>query len=326
MTRAIRFHATGGPEVLRIEPIEIGDPGPGEVRLRQTAIGVNFTDVYSRSGLYPAPLPCIPGREAAGVVEAVGEGVEGWAPGDRASYASVSGAYVEARLIEARRLIRLPEVIDDRTAAAATLRGLTAHMLLHAVHTVRSGETILVHAAAGGVGAILTQWAASLGAVVIGVVSSPEKAALARAGGCAHVIVGREADIAGEVAAVTGGAMVSVVYDAVGRASFARSLDSLARRGHFVSYGQASGPIPPIAIQDLGARGSLTLTRPMLGDYIDDPSVRAAMAESLFARIASGAVRIRMEAVFPFEQAAEAHRALESGATSGSVILIADPS
>ena len=180
MTQAIRFHRTGGPEVLQIEPVEVGDPGPGEVRLRQTAIGVNFTDIYSRSGLYPAPLPCTPGREAAGVVEAVGEGVTGWASGDRASYASVSGAYAEARLIEARRLVRLPEAIDERTAAAATLRGLTAHMLLHAVHPVRPGEAILVHAAAGGVGAILTQWAAALGATVIGVVSSPEKAAIAQ--------------------------------------------------------------------------------------------------------------------------------------------------
>ncbi len=325
MTRAIRFHRTGGPEVLQVETVEVGAPGPGEVRLRQTAIGVNFTDIYSRSGLYPAPLPWIPGREAAGVVEAVGEGVSDWAPGDRASYASVSGAYVEARLIEARRLIRLPEGIDDRTAAAATLRGLTAHMLLHAVHPVRPGEAILVHAAAGGVGAILTQWAAALGATVIGVVSSPQKAALAREGGCAHVVVGRDADIAAEVAKATGGAMVSVVYDAVGRASFARSLDSLARRGHFVSYGQASGPIPPIAIQELGTRGSLTLTRPMLGDYIDAPAERAGMAASLFARIASGAVEIRMENAFPFEQAAEAHRALEAGATAGSVILTTAP-
>ena len=192
MTRAIVLRRPGGPEALTLEDHDPGRPGPGQVRARITAAGVNFHDVYVRSGLYQTlPLPGVPGIEAAGVVEAVGEGVEGWAPGDRASYASVSGAYVEARLIEARRLIRLPEVIDDRTAAAATLRGLTAHMLLHAVHTVRSGETILVHAAAGGVGAILTQWAASLGAVVIGVVSSPEKAALARAGGCAHVIVGR---------------------------------------------------------------------------------------------------------------------------------------
>lgn len=322
MARVIRFHEPGGPEVLRIETAEVGPPGPGEVLLRQTAIGVNFTDIYSRSGLYPAPLPCIPGREAAGVVEAVGEGVEGWAPGDRASYAAVSGAYADLRRIEARRLIRLPDAIDERTAAAATLRGLTAHFLLHAVHPVRAGETLLVHAAAGGVGVILTQWAKALGAEVIGVVSSEEKATLARENGCAHVIVGRDADIPAEVARITGGAMVPVVYDAVGRDTFVRSLDSLARRGHFVSYGQASGAIPPVTIQEFGNRGSLSLTRPMLGDYIADPADQARMAEALFARIAAGEIRVKADHVYPLGRAADAHSDLESGHTSGSVLLI----
>ncbi|MGM0583672.1 MAG: quinone oxidoreductase family protein [Pseudomonadota bacterium] len=321
MAKVVRFHETGGPEVLRLETAEVGAPGPGEVRLRQTAIGVNFTDTYLRSGLYPSPLPCTPGREAAGVVEAVGEGVGDWKPGDRASYAAVSGAYADLRLIEARHLIRLPEAIDDRTAAAATLRGLTAHFLLHEVHPVRPGAPILVHAAAGGVGVILTQWAKALGAEVIGVVSSEEKAAVARANGCAHVIVGREADIAGEVARITGGAMVPVVYDAVGRDTFSRSLDCLAPRGHFVSYGQASGPIPPVTIQEFGNRGSLTLTRPMLGHYIADPAEQARMAEALFAMIASGAIRVRADNVYPLEQAREAHSDLQGGRTSGSVIL-----
>ncbi len=321
MARMVRFHETGGPEVLQVEEVEVGDPGPGEVRLRQSAIGVNFTDIYSRSGLYPAALPCTPGREAAGVVEAVGRDVVDWKPGDRASYAAVSGAYADLRLIEARHLIRLPETIDDQTAAAATLRGLTAHFLLHEVHPVRAGEVILVHAAAGGVGAILTQWANAIGAEVIGVTSSEEKAAQARVNGCAHVIVGRDADIAAEVSRITNGAKVSVVYDAVGRDTFRRSLDSLARKGHFVSYGQASGAIPPVTIQEFGNRGSLTLTRPMLGDYISDPAARTRMAEDLFARISSGEIRVRAEHAYSLDQARRAHSDLEAGRTSGSVIL-----
>ncbi|MCP1337894.1 quinone oxidoreductase family protein [Futiania mangrovi] len=321
MPRAVRIHETGGPEVLKLEEVDVPAPGPGEVRLRQTACGVNFTDIYTRTGLYPAQLPCIPGREGVGVIDAVGEGVSGWQAGDRVSYASVSGAYAGARVIAAHHLVRLPDGIGDVTAAAITLRGLTAHMLLHAVHPVRAGEPILVHAAAGGVGLILAQWAAALGAEVIGTVSTEEKATLARAHGSAHVIVGRDADVPRQVAEITGGRMVGVVYDAIGRETFVGSLDSLARRGHLVCYGQASGPIPPIAIQELGTRGSLTVTRPMLGDYIADPQERADMAADLFARVAGGEIRVRADHVYAFEEVARAHADLEAGRTTGSVVL-----
>ncbi|MDX5361308.1 MAG: quinone oxidoreductase [Alphaproteobacteria bacterium] len=321
MPRAVRIHRTGGPEVLTLEAVEVPPPGPGEVRLRQTACGVNFTDIYTRSGLYPAQLPCIPGREGVGVIESVGPGVQGWSAGDRVAYASVSGAYAEARVIEARHLVRLPDSIDDVMAAAVTLRGLTAHMLLHAVHPVQSGDTILVHAAAGGVGLILAQWAAALGVEVVGTVSTDAKGRLARAHGCAHVIVGRDADLPRQVAAITGGRMVGVVYDAIGRDTFAHSLDCLARRGHLVCYGQASGPIAPFAVQDLGTRGSLTLTRPMLGDYIADPAERQRMATGLFARIAGGDIRVKADHVFALDEVARAHAELEAGRTTGSVVL-----
>lgn len=321
MARQVRFHETGGPEVLRIDEVEVRDPGPGEVRLRQTASGVNFTDIYSRSGLYPASLPGAPGREGVGVVEAIGPGVTGWAEGDRACYAALSGSYATHRLASAAALIKLPDTVDDMTAAAVTLRGLTAQFLLHAVHPVRAGDVILLHAAAGGVGLILSQWAKALGAEVIGTVSTEAKAEIARAHGCAHLIVGRDADIPARVREITGGRMVGVVYDAVGRDTFARSLDSLAKRGHFVSFGQASGAIPPVTIQDFGNRGSLTLTRPMLGDYIGDPEERARMANDLFTRIARGDIKVRVEHIYSMERVSEAHAELEAGRTSGSVVL-----
>lgn len=321
MVRAIRFHRPGGPDVLQIDEIDLPAPGRGEVRMRQTASGVNFTDIYSRSGLYPAPMPMIPGREGVGVIEAVGPGVTGWSSGDRVAYCALHGSYAEARIIDPKHLIRLPDEIDDVTAAAIVLRGITAHFLLHDVHPVKAGDAILVHAAAGGVGLILAQWATAIGARVIGTASSEAKAALAREAGCAHVIVGRDADIAGQVREVTGGAMVGVVYDAVGKDTYVRSLDSLARRGHMVSYGQASGSIPPVTIQELGNRGSLTLTRPMLGDYIADPGRRDRRAADLFDMVAAGRIRVRTEHVYPFEEIARAHEDLEAGRTSGSVVL-----
>ncbi|MAS43660.1 MAG: quinone oxidoreductase [Rhodobacteraceae bacterium] len=321
MVRAIRFHRPGGPEVLQIDEIDVPAPGKGEVRLRQTASGVNFTDIYSRSGLYPAPMPMIPGREGVGVVEAVGPGVTGWSPGDRVAYCALHGSYAEARLIDPKHLIRLPDEIDDVTAASIVLRGITAHFLLHDVHPVKAGDTILVHAAAGGVGLILAQWATAMGVRVIGTASSEAKAALAREAGCAHVITGRDADIPGEVKAFTDGAMVGVVYDAVGRDTYVRSLDSLARRGHLVSFGQASGAIPPVTIQEFGNRGSLSLTRPMLGDYIADPAQRDVRAAALFDRVAAGRIKVRTEHVYPFERIGQAHEDLEAGRTSGSLVL-----
>lgn len=247
MTHAIRVHRTGGPEVLEWEAVEVGPPGPGEVRLRQHAAGLNFIDVYHRTGLYPQPLPFIPGNEGAGVVEAIGEGVDGFAVGDRVAYAGPIGGYAEVRTIAADRLVTLPEAVGFEQAAAMMLQGMTAHMLLHSVHRVERGDTILVHAAAGGVGLILCQWAAALGATVIGTVGSAEKAALASAHGCHHPILYKEVDFVAEVARITGGDKLPVVYDSVGKDTFLRSLDCLARRGVLVSFGQSSGAVEPFA-------------------------------------------------------------------------------
>jgi len=323
MAHAVRIHETGGPEVLRYEEVAVGAPGPGEVRLRQTAIGLNFIDTYHRSGLYPLPdLPAVLGREGAGVVEAIGSGVTEFAPGDRVAYALSAGAYASERLIAARDLVRLPEGIDPRQAAGMMLKGLTAHYLLRRTHPVKSGETILVHAAAGGVGLILCQWAKRLGATVIGTVGSDEKAELARRHGCDHPIVYDREDFARRVRTITDGAGVPVVYDSVGQATFDRSLDCLAPLGLMVSYGQASGPVPPFAIGTLATKGSLFLTRPTLATYVAERAHLLRAAEELFEVVSEGAVRVEVRQTYPLAETERAHRDLEQRRTTGSTVLI----
>lgn len=322
MAYAIRVHETGGPEVLRWEEVEVGEPAPGQLRIRQHAAGVNFIDIYHRTGLYPQPLPFIPGQEGAGVVEAVGEGVAGFRPGDRVAYAGSTGGYADERLIAGDRAVKLPDSISFEQAAAMMLRGMTAHMLLQRVRRTGAGDTILVHAAAGGVGLILCQWAKALGATVIGTVSTEEKAEIARAHGCDHPVVYTREDFAAEVARITGGARLPVVYDSVGRDTFLKSLDCLAPRGLMVSYGNASGPPDPIAPGLLAQKGSLFLTRPTLFHYIAERDELEQSAGELFAMVGSGRLHIDVGQRFPLRDAAEAHRALESRSTSGSTILI----
>ena len=321
MPHAIRVHQTGGPEVLQWEGVTVGEPGPGEVRLRQEAVGLNFIDVYHRTGLYPQALPFTPGVEGAGVVEAIGPGVSGLKAGDRVAYGGPIGGYAEQRLIAADRVVKLPDSISSEQAAAMMLQGMTAHMLLRSVHRVQSGETILVHAAAGGVGLILCQWAKALGATVIGTVGSDEKAELARAHGCDHPIVYTRQDFVAEVARITDRAKVPVVYDGVGRDTFMKSLDCLAIRGLMASYGNASGAVEPIEPNLLAHKGSLFLTRPTLYHYtLDRADLRQAAAD-LFDVVASGAVRIEIGQRFPLRDAADAHRALEERRTTGSTVL-----
>jgi NADPH2:quinone reductase len=322
MTHAIRIHRTGGPEVLQWEEVELAHPGPGQVVVRQQAVGLNYIDVYHRTGLYPQPLPFIPGVEGAGWVEAIGEGVEGLTPGDRVAYAGPIGGYAEARLIAADSLIRLPDEIDFEQAAAMMLQGLTAHMLLRSVYKVAPGDHILVHAAAGGVGLILCQWAAALGATVIGTVSTREKAELARAHGCAHPIVTGEADFVAEVERITGGAKLPVVYDSVGKDTFLRSLDCLRPRGLMVSFGQSSGPVDPLPTNLLAQKGSLFLTRPTMYHYTSTRDELESAASDLFAMVSSGKVRIEVGQRFALRDAAEAHRALEGRRTTGSTVLV----
>ena len=321
MTYAIRIHETGGPEVLRWEQAEVGEPGPGEVRLRQEAAGLNYIDVYHRTGLYPQPLPFIPGVEGAGVVAAIGEGVAGLAVGDRVAYAGPIGGYAEERLIPADRLVKLPDSITTEQAAAMMLQGMTAHMLLRSVHRVQPGETILIHAAAGGVGLIVCQWAKALGATVIGTVGSDEKAELARAHGCDHPIVYTRQDFVAEVEQITGGAKLPVVYDSVGRDTFARSLDCLAPRGLMVTFGNASGPVDPISPGILAQKGSLFLTRPTLFSYIASRAELETAAAELFEIVAGGKVRVEVKQRYALKDAAQAHRDLEARKTSGSTVL-----
>ena len=319
--KAIRVHLAGGPEVLRWEDLEIGGPGPGEVLVRHEAVGLNYIDVYHRTGLYPQTMPFTPGVEGAGTVEAVGAGVTGLSVGDRVAYAGPIGAYAERRIIAADRLVRLPDEISFEQAAAMMLQGLTAEMLLRRVYPVASGDTILVHAAAGGVGLIMCQWASALGATVIGTVGSEEKAALARAHGCAHPILYREQDFAGEVARITGGKKLPVVYDSIGKDTFAQSLDCLRPRGLMVSFGNASGPVDPFSPNLLAQKGSLFLTRPTLFSYIAERSELETAAAALFDVVTSGKVRIEIRQRFALRDAAEAHRALEARQTTGSTIL-----
>lgn len=324
MTRAIRVRALGGPEVLSFDEVIVGEPGPGEARVRHTAIGLNFIDVYFRTGLYPGPEPpFVLGLEAAGVVEAVGAEVAEVAMGDRVAYAARPlGAYSEARVLPADRLVRLPDGIDDETAAAIMLKGMTAQYLLRRTHHVEAGETILVHAAAGGVGTLLCQWARHLGATVIGTVGSEEKAELARAHGCDHPILYREEDFVRRTRELTDGAGVPVVYDSVGAATFTGSLDCLAPLGTMVSFGQSSGSPPPLELGELARRGSLFLTRPSLLDYTRERGDLVASAEEVFAVVGSGAVRARIGARWPLAEASGAHAALEGRATQGATVLL----
>ncbi|MET3556753.1 quinone oxidoreductase family protein [Burkholderia ambifaria] len=325
MAHAVRFHETGGPDVLRWEEVDVGDPGPGQVRLRHEAVGLNFADTYFRSGLYPVALPAGIGVEAAGVVEAVGPGVTNVAVGDRVTYTgflNTLGAYSTERLIAAAPLVRLPAGIGCETAAAMTMRGLTSAYLLRRIHAFAPGDTILLHAAAGGVGLIVSQWAKLLGLTVIGTVSSERKAAVARAHGCDHTIDYSREDVAKRVRELTGGAGVDVVFDSVGKDTFEGSLDSLKRRGLMVCVGTASGPIPPFDPQRLAMKGSLYLTRPALADYIADPAEKNDLAGELFAHVAAGRIRIEINQRYALQDAAQAHRDLESRKTTGSSVFI----
>jgi NADPH2:quinone reductase len=322
MTHAIRFHQAGGPEVLLWEEVEPGTPGPGEVRIRHTAIGLNFVDIYTRSGLYPVPLPSGLGSEAAGVVEAVGPGVSDLSVGDRVAYGSAPlGAYAEARLIAADRLIKLPDDIDDKTAAAMMLKGLTVQYLIRQTYRVKAGETILLHAAAGGVGLILSQWAKHLGVTVIGTVGTEEKAELARAHGCAHTILYGREDFVARVQEITGGAKVPVVYDSVGKDTFMKSLDCLAPCGHMILFGQSSGAVEPLNLGILAQKGSLSVTRPTLNTYGAKRENLVSMANELFDVVRSGAVKIEVHQTYPLKDAATAHADLAARKTTGSTVL-----
>lgn len=324
MSKAIRVHEHGGPEVMRWEKAEVPAPGPGQVLIRHTAVGLNFIDVYHRTGLYPVPaLPFTPGLEGAGVIEAVGTDVPTLQPGQRVAYASPPlGAYAERRLMPADRLVVLPHDIPDRQAAAMMLQGMTAQYLLRRTYPVQPGETILVHAAAGGVGLILCQWAKHLGARVIGTVGSEAKAELARAHGCDHPIIYSREDFAIRIKDLTDGAGVPVVYDSVGRDTFVKSLDCLRPLGMMVLFGQASGPVPPVDLQILAAKGSLFLTRPTLMTYNARREDLMASAAELFEVVRAGHVRIEVNQTYPLAEAAQAHRDLEARKTTGSTVLL----
>jgi len=306
---------------MQWEPVEVGEPGPGQVRLRQEAVGLNYIDVYHRTGLYPQQLPFTPGVEGAGVVEAVGDGVDWLKIGDRVAYAGPIGSYAEERLIVADKLVKLSDSISTEQAAAMMLQGMTAHMLLRSVHKVKPGETILIHAAAGGVGLIVCQWAKALGATVIGTVGSDAKAELARAHGCDHPIVYTRQDFAAEVDRITAGAKLPVVYDSIGKDTFDRSLDCLAPKGLMVTFGNASGPVAPFEPGLLARKGSLFLTRPTLFTYTATRAGLEQAASELFDVVASGKVKVEIKQRFPLKDAADAHRALEARQTSGSTVL-----
>ncbi len=324
MAKVIRIHQTGGPEVLQWEDVEVGDPGPGQVRLKQMACGLNYIDVYGRSGLYPVgDLPAILGMEAVGVVDALGAGVDDLAVGDREAYPMCLGAYAEARLIDADKLVRVPDSIPDESAAAMMLKGLTAHYLLFRTYAVQPGDDILVYAAAGGVGLILCQWANLLGANVIGCVGSEDKAELARANGCHHTILYRDEDISSRVREITAGKGVAVAYDSIGKATFESSLDSLQPFGVLATYGNASGPVEPFNPLILAGKGSLYVTRPTLATHIATRELLQEAAERLIEVVAGGQVKIHVNQSLPLAECADAHRQLESRSTTGSTILTA---
>ncbi len=324
MTKAIVIHETGGPKVLCFEDFPTPVPKAGEVLIRHCAVGLNFMDIYCRKGFYPPPvLPFVPGNEGSGVIEAVGPGVTEFRPGDRVAYATGPlGSYAELRAFPADKLVRLPDSIDFAVAAAMMLKGMTARYLLRTTVLIQPGDRILFHAAAGGVGLIACQWAAHLGAEVIGTVGSDEKAILARQNGCRHVINYRKENFVARVKEITNNAGVRVVYDSVGRDTFASSLDCLQPRGMLVSFGQSSGPVPPFDLLQLSVKGSLYLTRPVLGAYVATRTELLETAEDLFDVVASGVVKIAVTRRYPLAQAAKAHAALESRATTGSTVLI----
>ena len=323
MPQAIRIHATGGPEALVLEDVTVGAPGPGEVRLRHTAIGVNYIDTYHRSGLYPLQLPAGIGQEAAGVVEAVGPGVDGLRIGDRVAYSGgAPGAYATDRVMPIDRLVKIPDGIDDVTAATLMLKGLTVQYLFRQTYVLKAGETILFHAAAGGVGLIACQWARALGVTMIGTVGSDAKAELARANGCTHTIVYTREDFVARTKELNGGKGVPVVYDSVGKDTFPQSLDCLAPRGLFVSFGNSSGPISAFNLGLLAQKGSLYATRPTLFTYAASRESLAAMANDLFTLVLAGKIRSDARQKFALKDAAAAHRALESRGTTGATVLL----
>jgi len=320
--KAMRIHRQGGPEEMKWEDIPEPAPGKGEVLIRHTAIGLNFIDTYQRSGLYPVQLPAIVGNEAAAVVEKVGEGVSDLKVGDRVAYGSGMGAYAEKRLFAADKLVKIPDGIDDRTVASMMLKGMTTQYLVRRTYPVKKGDTILVHAAAGGVGLILVQWAKHIGATVIGTVGSADKAKLAKAHGCDHVILYRETDFVAEVKKITAGKGVPVVYDGVGKDTFMPSLDCLAPRGFMVSFGNASGAVPPFSILTLSQKGSLYVTRPTLATHIATRADLVTTANELFDVVKSGAVKIEVNQTYALKDAAQAHRDLESRKTTGSTVFL----
>jgi len=325
MTQVIRFHETGDPEVLRLEEVGVGEPGPGEVRIRHVAVGLNFADTYFRRGTYPVPLPSAIGNEGAGVIEALGAGVTHLAVGDRVTYTgfiNTLGAYSTERLIAAALLIKLPAAISCETAAAMTMRGLSAAYLVRRIYPFKAGDAVLLHAAAGGVGLIVSQWAKLLGLTVIGTVSTDAKAEVARAHGCDHTINYSHEDVAQRVRELTDGVGVSVVFDSVGKATFMASLDSLKRRGLMVCVGTASGTIPPFDPQILARKGSLYLTRPGLADYIADPAEKAELVDELFDHVAAGRIRIEIHQRYALQDAVQAHQDLEARKTTGSSIFV----
>jgi NADPH:quinone reductase len=323
MPTAVRFYDNGGPEVLRIEEVEPGKPGANEVQVRHTAIGVNYIDVYDRTGLYPVTLPSGLGREAAGVITALGRGVRGFRVGERVAYVYPSpGAYSELRNVPAERVVKIPRGISDEQAAALMLKGLTAQFLIRRTHKVARGDTLLVHAAAGGVGLILCQWAKALGATVIGVVGSEAKAELAKKHGCRHVLISGRDELVASVRKLTKELGVAVVYDAVGKDTFMESLDCIRRLGMMVTFGNASGPPPPISPLELTKRGSLFLTRPTLFNYIASRRELDAAARELFAAVRAKKVRVVIGQKYPLSRAADAHRDLEGRRTTGSTVLV----
>ncbi len=322
-TRAIRIHEKGGPEVLRWEEVELPEPGPGEVRIRNTAVGVNFIDIYHRTGLYPVSWPSGLGLEAAGVVEAVGPGVTMFKPGDRVAHGTGPlGGYAERRNFPADRLVKLPDAIDDRTAAAMMLQGMTVEYLIRRTFAVKPGHTVLFHAAAGGVGTIAVQWLKHLGATVIGTAGGPQKVAKAKALGCDHVIDYRSEDFVARVKEITGGKGVPVVYDSVGKDTFMGSLDCLAPRGLLVTFGNASGPVPPFEPILLSQKGSLFLTRPSLLHYVATRAELEESANALFDVVTRGVVRIQVDHTYPLREAAQAHRDLAARKTTGAIVLL----
>jgi NADPH2:quinone reductase len=324
MSRAIRIHATGGPEVMRLEDVDVGPPADEEVQVQHTAMGVNFIDVYDRSGLYPQKvMPGGLGREAAGIVRAVGRKVRGFRSGDRVAYViGVPGSYAEARNVPAFRVVKIPAGISDQQAAVLMLKGLTACYLLRHTYRVRRGDFIVVHAAACGVGTLLSQWGKALGAVVIGVVGSEEKARLAKKNGCRHVLVRGRAPIAESIKELSKGAGAHVVYDGVGKDTFTESLDSLRRRGLMVSYGSASGPVPPFSTSELVKRGSLYVTRPTLFDYTAERAELESMARETFRALRKKWIRVRIDQRYALADAAQAHRDLEARRTTGASVIL----